>query len=68
MEKGIKIGVKDKNGRDICNGDTVKDDAGIGEIVYLMEHCQFVIKASDAEQLKYYVIESDGQLKNTEVI
>lgn len=59
-------GLKDKNGKGIYEGDILRDDRGIGEVEWVQEHCAYMIFTKDPSF--YYHMESDGVLKNTEII
>ncbi|MMZ58247.1 YopX protein [compost metagenome] len=59
-------GLKDRNGKEIYEGDILRDDRGIGEVEWVQEHCAYMIFTK--EPSFYYHMESDGVLKNTEII
>lgn len=56
----------DRNGSRVFEKDLLKDSNGIGEVEWVQEHCAFLIFTRNPSQ--YHHIESDGQLRLTEVI
>lgn len=59
-------GFTDRNGVEIFEGDILRDDTGVGEVKWLPEHCALMVRAINPH--KYHHFDSDGQLKNSEVI